>query len=501
MKIHFLGGLGEIGANCTVYQTDNVSLIIDFGIKFPRVKTIGIDKIYTNSKILPQNKKILLITHIHEDHIGAFFEIYHQVDHIYLPKLAFEFLQEKAKKELILSKFTIYDHNSKISIAQEFDLYPFETFHSTPETYGIMIHFKQQLITHLSDFKSNRKTIFKHANSQFDFANQHFKKHLFLSDSTNMSSQKRYDHSEEEVAQGIKRIFDRNHRRYFITLFGSNIERIHNIQRIAFDLGMKCHFLGNSLNFYNKISHYMTKPPEHMDNREPSLYFVTGSQGEKFSQLWRMARDQGDVLLNSEDAVIFSSRSIPGNDQSFYHMLNLLSSKTNHIYLDGEEPIHCSGHAYKGDLEIAVKELRPTHVLPIHGENFHLSKACRFITDIFSLPVTKAYPHSLFDFDSLALSANPNPNTEPEIFIDQNGGHKIESEDIKNRTKLGNKGLVIISLEYKKIKLIGVPSASKITDQLNHELSHFSKSDTMVLTLIKRRLEEKIGYVPMIIHS
>ena len=121
-----------------------------------------------------------------------------------------------------------------------------------------------------------------------DFSNESFYKHLFLSDSTNMSSQKIHDHSEEDVAQGIKRILNKNHRRYFVTLFGSNIERIHNIQRLAYDRGMKCQFLGNSLIFYSKISHYFQIPPEHNDSTEPTLYFVTGSQGEKFSQLWRM---------------------------------------------------------------------------------------------------------------------------------------------------------------------------------------------------------------------
>lgn len=501
MKIHFLGGLGEIGSNCTIYHFDDLSLIVDFGIKFPRIKNIGIDKIFPNPSYLPKTKKVLVITHIHEDHIGAFFEVYSKVDHIYLTKLAFEFLKEKSKKELIASKFTIYDFNSVIDLSEKVQIYPFETYHSTPETYGLFIKEDSTLVTHLSDFKSDKRTIFKSKNSHFHPDGSKLIKHIFLSDSTNMSSVKEHDKSEEEVALGIEKILCQNYKRYFITLFGSNIDRIHNIQKICAKIGLTYSFLGNSLLFYQKISQHLEPKPVQIAKQEPRIFFVTGSQGEKFSQLWLMARDQGDQHINKDDALVFSSRPIPGNDQSFYHMLNLLSHKTENIFMDGEENLHCSGHAHRGDIRVAVSELRPTHVLPIHGESFQLARACRFISNDLSTPSTKAYPNSVFDTDSMLLSRGDALENDHEIYIDQNGSFPISKDESKLRTKMGQRGIVIISKENKKVQLLGCPSSQRIADQLNHEINSYSKSDTMLLTLIKRRLEEKLGYVPMIIHS
>ncbi|GAB4013077.1 MAG: hypothetical protein Fur0010_09550 [Bdellovibrio sp.] len=500
MKINFLGGVGQIGSNATHYQTENASFLVDYGIKFPRFKEIGVSKIFPNLDNLPKNTS-LIITHIHEDHIGGLGEAYHKFKEIYAPPIAIEYISQKFSKIKLHTKLISYNYESHLLIDDQWSIYPFETFHSTPQTYGLHFYNKQEskLITHLSDFKSNGITIFKNQNQHFDLSKIRFNEHVFLCDSTNALSSKDFDVSESVIVEELKKLLMLKHKRYFISLFASNIERIKNISDLCEELGLKCSFLGESFAFYTKIGSSQNLCKHITQDLDADVFLVSGSQGEKFSYLWRLARDQADISLHESDCVLFSSRVIPGNESQFNHMLNLLSSKTSNLYFDGEYKLHCSGHAYWGDVKVALNELKPSFVIPIHGEFFHLSRLAKKINESELSKSQSLNNNSGFNITNIVF--NLEDTLLSEFATDSSGGRRLFPADIKARRKMAERGIAFYNSKSNTLSAYGLPNCERVLEDINRELTTSKDSANIVLTKIKRRFEEKIGYVPILLST
>lgn len=497
MKIQFLGGIGEIGANATLYTSNNSQFLVDYGIKFPRFKELGIGKIMASHDEVPSGITLIL-THIHEDHIGGLAEIVNKLTKIYAPEIAINYIQKKWPKFPQSLELIKYDYNDIIEIDSETNIYPFETFHSTPSTYGLKIvdRSNDHSIIHLSDFKSNRKTIFKNINKNWQETLT--KETYFLCDSTNALSSKQFDCEEDEISQEIMGLLKSSKGNIFITLFASNIERTNNIISICNRLNLPYSFLGESFNFYQGIQTERNNFHE-VDDFSRKVYFVTGSQGEKFSYLWRLSRDQAEVSLKPEDSIIFSSRIIPGNESIFNHMLNLISLKTVNLFFDGPNKLHCSGHAYFGDVEIAINDLSPTCVIPIHGETVHLQVLAKKLSERLNQRAIALKGQDNIQIGNLQITTSPELSND--LYFDTHANRKMSKSDIKARRKLAEKGIVFFDSKTSKIFAYGLPFCEQIVEAINSDLMSNKSNKLLNIERIRRRLEEKIGYIPVIIDS
>ena len=391
IKVHFLGGVGEIGKNMTAIEFNNDIIVIDAGLTFPSQDMPGVDLVIPDVTFLIQNRQKLrgiILTHGHEDHIGALSYVLKDLNvPVYGTKLTLSLLDGKLKEQKVKNpKLNAVEPKSTIKLG-EFKVEFITVNHSIPGAVALAIYTPIGTILHSGDFKVDLTPI---GGEIIDIARltEIGKKGVLLMtcESTNVE-RAGYSMSETVVSENLERLFTQNkHRRIIIATFASNVYRIQQILNIAFKNRRKVAFNGRSmLNVIEASSKIgeLTIPKNTIIDidkiknvADKDLVVVsTGSQGEPMSALTRMAMgESSQVTVGKNDTIIISASPIPGNEKSIYQVINNLYKKGAEVVYESLENIHASGHACQEELKIMHSIIKPKFFIPVHGEYRHLVK-------------------------------------------------------------------------------------------------------------------------------
>lgn len=459
-----LGGLGEIGMNCMALETADSMVLVDCGLMFPDDYLLGVDVVIPCLDFIIERQdklKGIVLTHGHEDHIGA------------LP-----WLMKRVNAPLYSSEFTLALIHRKLEehgLAETIDLHPvkgrdtvelgdftfhfFRVCHSIIEGFGLGIETPIGKMVHTGDFKIDRNPMDGHATDLEAFKN--FSKDgvtLLCSDSTNVERDG-FALTEREIKASLNDIVQRAPGRILVTLFSSHIQRIQEIFDLAKKFGKRVAVSGKSiasnieiardlghLHFSDKNYCELEDLPGLQDSE--TVLILTGSQGEPLSALSRLSRGEHRQLnVHQGDTVIMSSRFIPGNTKAITKVINDLYRMGAEVLYKKVQAIHASGHAHKEELRIMFDTVRPKFFIPVHGEYRHLlmhtklAKECgvapeRTIIREDGQPIT-------FFKDSIRLEEAIKAES---LLVDGKGVGDVGQTVIKERQILGGEGLVIVVL-------------------------------------------------------
>ena len=471
-----IGGVGQIGMNFYLYGTQGKWVIVDLGITFGNAEeTPGIDIILPNPEFVKKNKKNLLgivITHAHEDNIGAVGHLWPQLQcPVFATPFASAVLRRKLKELKIKPKFL-----KTIGLDSNFKLGPFaidviSTTHSIPEPNALGINTKFGSILHTGDWKIDPKPLVGKNFNQEKMKSFGKKGVLaIVSDSTN-SNVEGHSGSEEKLRESLIKIIKKTSNRIAITSFSSNLARLETFAHIAKESGRVAALCGRSLWTMYKAAMdtgYLKNIKPFLDEREIMIYpkdqvllICTGSQGEPRAALSRIASDNHqNIFLEANDTVIFSSKVIPGNERAITKVQNELKEKNINVVTESDEFVHVSGHPHVEELKKMYNWIKPEIVIPVHGE-YHMLKS--------NVEIARkcGVKKGLILKNGLLLKVAPG---EPKVLGSIPSGRlmldgkriiPINEEAIKNRKKMLYNGTILISLLMNKTnKLISKPVIS-----------------------------------------
>lgn len=391
LKVIPLGGLGEIGKNITVFEYGEDILVVDCGMAFPDDEMLGIDLVLPDTTYLTKNKervKGIVVTHGHEDHIGALPFVLKEINvPVYGTKLALGLLEYKLEEHGILSSCKLQTVNPGETIELgAFKVEFIRSTHSIADSVALAIHTPVGVVVHTSDFKVDYTPISGEPIDLPRFAELGKKGVLLLMcDSTNVE-RPGYTMSERTVGETFDKLFLDAKGRILVASFASNVHRIQQVINAAVKYNRKVAVCGRSMvNVTNKAIElgYLTMPEgtmveiERIKNYPPERLVIisTGSQGEPMSALSRMAAgDHRQVEIVPGDLVLISASPIPGNEKSVSEVINELFKKGAEVIYEALADIHVSGHACQEELKLMHSLVRPKYFMPVHGEYRHLKQ-------------------------------------------------------------------------------------------------------------------------------
>ncbi len=478
VKITFLGGLGEIGKNMTVFEDRDSAFILDAGFKFPEAEMYGVEQVIPDMGYIETIKdklKGIVLTHAHLDHIGAIKFVFEKIK---LPLFGTKLTLGLAST-VIPGRYKPYEEH-EIKPGERFNVGTFQleavyVNHSIPDGVGFIIKRKGcGTIFHTGDFKIDATPIDGRA---IDLQRIGMLGRegvlLLLSDSTN-ATMDGLTGSERIVGENLERLFRKIKGRIIITTFSTNIHRIQQIFDISWKLKKKVHVDGKS--FVNIISvakklGYLNIPDGlTVDINELPLIpdenlviLTTGSQGEPLSGLTRLSSSTHQRLrILPGDTVIISAHPIPGNEEFVNRTVNNLFSLGADVIYREEEGIHVSGHASGDELKIMLQLTKPKFFVPVHGETRHLFAHKKIALDV---GVEDKNVFILENGDSLIVYDDRvrrgKREISGELFIDGLGFEREESEVLKDRRFLAKEGIVAVALIVKKGRLKDIKFASR----------------------------------------
>ncbi|XP_014509890.1 uncharacterized protein LOC106768980 isoform X2 [Vigna radiata var. radiata] len=393
LRVLPIGGLGEIGMNCMLVGNYDRYILIDAGVMFPDYDELGVQKIIPDTTFIRKWRhkiEAVIITHGHEDHIGALPWVIPALDS-HTPIFASSFTMELIRKRLkdhgifVPSRLKVFRTRKKF-MAGPFEIEPITVTHSIPDCCGLVLRCSDGTILHTGDWKIDEKPL---DGKVFDReALEELSKEgvtLMMSDSTNVLSPGRTT-SESVVADALLRNISAAKGRVITTQFASNIHRLGSVKAAADLTGRKLVFVGMSLRTYLDAAWKDGKAPidpstlvkaEDIDAYAPKdlLIVTTGSQAEPRAALNLASYGSShSIKLTKEDIVLYSAKVIPGNESRVMEMLNRISDIGSTIIMGKNECLHTSGHGYRGELEEVLRIVKPQHFLPIHGELLFLKE-------------------------------------------------------------------------------------------------------------------------------
>jgi len=461
LKIIPLGGLGEIGLNMMVIEYDRNILVIDAGLMFPDDYMPGIDLVIPDFEYLKENRekvKSVILTHGHEDHIGAmpFFLKEFSVP-VFGTSFTLALLEEKLKEHNLLNQADLHTiRPGELTEVGPFRVEYISVNHSIVDGVGLAIDTPEGILVHSGDFKIDPTPVEGQFTDLKRFAAYGEKGVLVLfSDSTN-AEKEGFTLSEKEVRKTLKGIIQSCRGRVIVATFASNISRIRQVIEIASQFGRKVVFNGKSMvtNVNLASAHgFLSIPPDmeiheqHID-RFPDRNIVvitTGSQGEPMSALTRMARGgHKSIKIKKGDTIILSSRFIPGNEKAITSVINNLYRMGADVIYEKVSDIHTSGHAKREELRRLLHLVKPKYFIPIHGEYRHLVKHSELALES-GLPQENIFV--LEDGDVLSFKKSAVHVEEPvyagQILVDGKGVGDVGEMVLRDRRKLGGHGMVI----------------------------------------------------------
>ncbi|MFE0015314.1 ribonuclease J [Mesorhizobium sp. NPDC059054] len=387
-----LGGVGEIGMNFALYgygpANNREWIVIDVGVTFPDPAHPGVDLILPDTRFIEDklaNLRGIVITHAHEDHYGALHDIWPKLKApVWMTPFGAGLLEAKRQGEANAPKIpvTIYRAGEKFTVGP-FEIEAIPVAHSIPEPMSLAITTPVGTVIHTGDWKIDPAPSIGPKTDEARFRAYGDKGVLALvCDSTN-ALREGDSPSEQEVGESLKKLIEEAKGRVAISTFSSNVGRVVAIARAARDAGRQVLVLGRSLKRVIDVSSelgYMDGLPEFIAEedygfipRENLVIICTGSQGEPLAALAKLARDEmKSVALTAGDTVIFSSRTIPGNEKAILEIKNRLIDLGMKIIEDGDALVHVSGHPRRSELKRMYEWVRPEIGVPVHGEAAHL---------------------------------------------------------------------------------------------------------------------------------
>ena len=387
-----LGGLGEFGMNSMVLRYGDDIIVIDAGMMFPDAELLGVDIVTPDFTYLEQNREHvrgLVLTHGHEDHIGAVPFLLSQIDiPVYGTAFTLALVERRLEEHEMLDDARLH----RVKPGEKVTLGPFtvefiHVTHSIVSAVALAITTPMGVVIHTGDFKVDPTPT---DNELFDLHTlaAYGKRGvlLLLSDSTNVD-RPGYTESERAIMPRFEEIFYRADRRIILSCFSSSIHRLQQILDVASEHGRKVAFLGRSMLSVTEISHslgllhipdnILLRPQDIMQTApDKTVVVVSGTQGEPMSALSRVAVDNHKSLsIERGDTVVLSARIIPGNEKAIYRMINHVARRgAEVIYGSMNPPVHVSGHASSEELKLVLNLVRPRYFVPVHGEYRQLAK-------------------------------------------------------------------------------------------------------------------------------
>lgn len=478
IKITPLGGLGEIGGNICVFETDTSAIVLDVGMSFPSEDMHGVDILVPDFSYLRQIKKKIagiIISHAHEDHIGAISYLFKEMQFpLYATPLPLGMISNKFDEHGLKAykKYFRPVEKRKLYKIGEFEIEWIHITHSIIDASALAITTEAGTIIHTGDFKIDHTPIDGYVTDLNRFAAYGEKGVLCLmSDSTN-SYKEGITRSESTVGKTFDSIFAKSKGRVIMSTFSSNIHRVYQAIDYGLKYGRKVCVIGRSMerNLFTAIdlgyiqldkSIFIDPHEVNKHNDKDVLIVTTGSQGETMSALYRMATDEHrHVKIKPTDQIIISAKAIPGNEGSVSKVLNfLLKSGANVAYQDFSE-IHVSGHAAQEEQKLILRLVKPKFFLPVHGEYNHITKHKETAMQC-GIPERNIYLMS--DGDQVELCGKYMKKIKTiktgKVFIDNQVNEQIADDVVIDRQKLAEAGLVmlVIQIDKSEHKLIAKP--------------------------------------------
>ena len=423
LKIIPLGGLEKIGMNITAFEYEDSIIVVDCGLSFPEDDMLGIDLVIPDISYLKSNAdkvKGFVITHGHEDHIGALPYVLKEINlPIYTTKLTMGIIEKKLTEHNLLrsTKRKVVRHGQSINLGK-FRIEFIKTNHSIQDASALAIYSPAGIVVHTGDFKVDYTPVFGDAIDLQRFAEIGKKGVLALmSDSTN-AERPGFTQSERTVGATFDRLFaEHSNTRIIVATFASNVDRVQQIINTSY--------------------------------REKTTIITTGSQGESMAALSRMAADiHKKISIMPGDTIILSSNPIPGNEKAVSNIINELSEKgANVIFQD----THVSGHACQEELKLIYSLVKPKYAIPVHGEYRHL-KANAGIAKSLGIPKDNIF--ILKSGDVLALDDESAEVLDKvhtgEILVDGLGVGDVGNIVLRDRQHLAEDGILIVVLTLEK---------------------------------------------------
>ena len=466
LRIIPLGGLEKIGMNITAFEFGDSIVVVDCGLAFPEDDMLGIDLVIPDITYLKDNiKKVkgFVITHGHEDHIGALSYVLKEINlPIYATKLTMGIIEKKLAEHNLLrsTRRKVVKHGQSIMLGQ-FRIEFIKTNHSIQDASALAIYSPAGIVIHTGDFKVDYTPVFGDAIDLQRFAEIGKKGVLALmSDSTN-AERKGFTQSERTVGYTFDHLFaEYKDTRIIIATFASNVDRVQQIINSAIKYKRKVVIEGRSM--VNIISTaqelgYLKVPDrtlieiDQLKNYPPekTVLITTGSQGESMAALSRMAADiHRKITIMPNDTVIFSSNPIPGNEKSVSRVINELSEKgANVIFQDA----HVSGHACQEELKLIYSLVKPKYAVPIHGEYRHRKANAKLAE---SLGIPKENIFMLQSGDVLEVSEEEAKVVDKvhtgEVLVDGLGVGDVGNIVLRDRQHLAEDGILIVVMTLEK---------------------------------------------------
>ncbi len=478
IKITPLGGLGEIGGNICVFETETSAIVLEVGMSFPSEDMHGVDILVPDFSYLRQIKKKIagiIISHAHEDHIGAIPYMFKEMQFpLYATPLPLGMISNKFDEHGLKAhkKFFRPVEKRKVYKIGEFEIEWIHITHSIIDASALAITTEAGTIIHTGDFKIDHTPIDGFVTDLNRFAHYGEKGVLCLmSDSTN-SYKEGITRSESTVGKTFDSIFAKSKGRVIMSTFSSNIHRVYQAIDYGLKYGRKVCVIGRSMERnlftaidlgYIKLDKSIFIDPHEVNKHSDKdvLIVTTGSQGETMSALYRMATDEHrHVKIKPTDQIIISAKAIPGNEGSVSKVLNfLLKSGANVAYQDFSE-IHVSGHAAQEEQKLILRLTKPKFFLPVHGEYNHISKHKE---TAIQCGILERNIYLMSDGDQVELCGKYMKKVKTvktgKVFIDNQINEQIADDVVIDRQKLADSGLVmlVIQLDKSEHKLISKP--------------------------------------------
>ena len=466
LKVIPLGGLEQIGMNITAFEYEDSIVVVDCGLSFPEDDMLGIDLVIPDVTYLKENiskVKGFVITHGHEDHIGALPYILKEVNvPIYSTKLTLGLITNKLKEHNLVrsTKLKEVKHGQVINLG-DFSIEFIKTNHSIQDASALAIYSPAGIVVHTGDFKVDYTPVFGDAIDLQRFAEIGKKGVLALMcDSTN-AERPGFTMSERTVGRVFDNLFNEHkNARIIIATFASNVDRVQQIIDTAYRFGRKVAVEGRSMvNIISVASElgYLRIPEntlieiDQVKNYpdEKVVLITTGSQGESMAALSRMAADiHKKITIKPNDTIIFSSNPIPGNEKAVSKVINELSMKGAKVIF---QDVHVSGHACQEEIKLIYSMVRPKYAIPVHGEYRHLTAQKHVVEDL-GIPKENIFilaSGNVLEMDENSAQVTGSVQTGA-ILVDGLGVGDVGNIVLRDRQHLAEDGIMIVVMTLER---------------------------------------------------
>ena len=466
LRIIPLGGLEQIGLNITAFEYEDSIVVVDCGLAFPEDDMLGIDLCIPDVTYLKENisrVKGYVITHGHEDHIGALPYILKEVNApIYATKLTIGLIDHKLEEHGLLRnvKRKVIKHGQSINLGQ-FRIEFIKTNHSIADASALAIYSPAGIVIHTGDFKVDYTPVFGDAIDLQRFGEIGKKGVLALMCNSTNAERPGFTNSEKTIGKVFDTLFSEHTKnRIIIATFASNVDRVQQIINSSYKYGRKVVVEGRSMINVIETAQELgyIKVPEHtlIDIAqlkdypdEKTVIITTGSQGESMAALSRMAQDiHRKIRIKPNDTIIFSSNPIPGNEKAVSKVINELEDKGAEVIF---QDVHVSGHACREEIKLIYSLVKPRYAIPVHGEPRHRHAQADIAAEL-GIPknnIIMFHSGDVLEIDDESAKITGHVQTGA-IYVDGLGVGDVGNVVLRDRQKLAEDGIVIIVMTFEK---------------------------------------------------